>query len=100
MGGADDVGYKVEKEGDNDGDVVDFEEECFAFEPFRGLLWVVVEHLYTSTGWIGVVVPVDLFFALESHLGCCISCFRGSGAEVFHDGAANSDEFLFFRFIF
>ena len=64
MCGADDVGNEVEEEGDYHGDVVNFEEKCFASVSLRGLLWVVVEHLDASTGWIGVVVPVYLFFAL------------------------------------
>lgn len=101
MGGADDVGDEVEEEGDYDGDMVGFEKECFAPESFRSLLWVVVEHLNASAGWVVIIIPLYLLFALESGFTCCIASITGSGcgAEVFHYGAIVDKWFSLFRFI-
>lgn len=74
MCSGDDVGDEIEEEGENDSDMVGFEEEGFAFEPFGSLLWFVVEEHEATAGWVGVVVPVDLFFALEPGLTCSVAC--------------------------
>lgn len=101
MGGADDVGDEVEEEGEYDGDVVGFEEECFASESFRGLLWIVVEHLNASAGWVVIIVPLYLLFALKSGFTGSIASITGIrfGAEVFHYGAIVDEWFSLFRFL-
>lgn len=74
MCSGDDVGDEIEEEGEDDSDMVDFEEEGFAFEAFGSLLWLVVEEHEAAAGWVGVVVPVDLFFGLEAGLACSVAC--------------------------
>ena len=73
MCSADDVGDKIEEEGEDDSDMIGFEEKGFASESFWSLLWFVVKEHEATTRWVGVVIPVDLLFALESGLACSVA---------------------------
>lgn len=75
------VGDEVEKQGNYYCDVVDFEEKDFASISFRSLLRDVVKHFDAPAWWVGEIVPVDLFFTLES---CVTRSNCGIRAEVFH----------------